>query len=204
MSSTVSALRRIRCSPAGGCFPSELANSPPGPWLCGAKALRRYGASHACAGRMAGLNSGGELSDHQRRMQALAALGRCAGPCKEPWDGGPDDPYCPGCKERRRQQRKRVRGRRIEAGLCTECGMRPPLPRPQLLRPLPGESVPRLQAALLPAQARTALRLLRKESRPGVADHLHALPRAQVRTPAAYPLERQAGRSRIGERYEIR
>ena len=77
---------------------------------------------------MAGLNSGGELSDHQRRMQALAALGRCAGPCKEPWDGGPDDRYCPGCKERRRQQRKRVRGRRIEAGLCTECGMRPPLP----------------------------------------------------------------------------
>ena len=57
-----------------------------------------------------------------------AALGRCAGPCKEPWDGGPDDRYCPGCKERRRQQRKRVRGRRIEAGLCTECGMRPPLP----------------------------------------------------------------------------
>ena len=90
----------------------------------GLLAPRRYDV----IGRMATIGSREQLSAHHRRVRALAAMGRCAGPCGERWAGGVGDPYCTNCTARRRAQRRRVRERRIESGLCTECGKRPPLP----------------------------------------------------------------------------
>lgn len=78
-------------------------------------------------------NTIGKKSKGKLRYDRLKDNRQCVG-CEKKLRKKDEGPYCPKCNARRRNYRKKVRSKRIKAGLCAECGKHKVLRRHRLCK----------------------------------------------------------------------